>query len=334
MTVLRHPLERTVSYLRDHRRRTPADADLTLEEVYDDDLRFHGLIHNHMTKMLSLTPEEMDEGVLTRVEFTPERLERAKERLAARRRRRAAGGVRLVLRRALGALRLVARRPALAEAASSRSSSSPGSATASSRTTRTTSSSTTSAAGWSPSGPASRARSSPMYPLWDKVIAPVLRAAGARRVVEIGALQGETTVKLLDLLGPESEVHVIDPVPQFDPSEHERRFPGRYHFHRAISHDVLPELPRGRCGADRRRPQLVHGRQRAQDARRDRARGGRAAAGLLPPRRRLALRPPRPLLRARADPGGVPPAVGAEGAAAGGREGRTACSSAAGSTRR
>ena len=36
---------------------------------------------------------------------------------------------------------------------------------------------------------------------------------------------------------------MIDPVPQFDPSEHERRFPGRYHFHRAISHDVLPELP-------------------------------------------------------------------------------------------
>ena len=82
MTVLRHPLERTVSYMRDHRRRTPEDAELTLEEVYDDDLRFHGLIHNHMTKMLSLTPEEMNEGVLTRVEFTPERLERAKERLA------------------------------------------------------------------------------------------------------------------------------------------------------------------------------------------------------------------------------------------------------------
>ena len=82
-----------------------------------------------------------------------------------------------------------------------------------------------------------------VFRLWELAVAPVLRAAGAQRVVEIGALQGETTVKLLDLLGPESEVHVIDPVPQFDPSEHERRFPGRYHFHRAISHDVLPELP-------------------------------------------------------------------------------------------
>jgi hypothetical protein len=82
LTVLRHPLDRTVSYLRHHRRLTPSDTGLTLEEVYDDEFRFNGLIHNHMTKMLSLAPEEMDDGVLTKVEFTPERLERAKERLA------------------------------------------------------------------------------------------------------------------------------------------------------------------------------------------------------------------------------------------------------------
>jgi hypothetical protein len=82
-----------------------------------------------------------------------------------------------------------------------------------------------------------------VHPLWDKVIAPVLEAAAVRRVVEIGALAGETTVKLLDLLGDQAEVHVIDPAPQFDPSEHERRFPGRYHFHRDTSHNVLPTLP-------------------------------------------------------------------------------------------
>jgi hypothetical protein len=82
LTILRHPLERTISYLRHHQRRTPTDADLSLEEVYDDEFRFHGLVHNHMTKMLSLSPEEMTEGAVTRVEFTPERLELAKERLA------------------------------------------------------------------------------------------------------------------------------------------------------------------------------------------------------------------------------------------------------------
>ena len=81
LTVLRHPLERTVSYLRHHRRRTPADAGLTLEQVYEDEFRFNGLVHNHMTKMLSLLPEEMDAGALTRVEFNRERLERAIARL-------------------------------------------------------------------------------------------------------------------------------------------------------------------------------------------------------------------------------------------------------------
>jgi len=81
-----------------------------------------------------------------------------------------------------------------------------------------------------------------MYPFWNQVIAPLIEAAQARRVVEIGALQGETTVHLLEALGPEAELHVIDPLPQFDPSEHEQRFPGRYHFHREISHDVLPKL--------------------------------------------------------------------------------------------
>ena len=82
-----------------------------------------------------------------------------------------------------------------------------------------------------------------MYPLWNAIVEPALLAAGATRVVEIGALRGDTTVRLLELLGPESELHVIDPVPIFDPAEHARRFPGRYIFHRDLSHNVLPGLP-------------------------------------------------------------------------------------------
>jgi cephalosporin hydroxylase len=81
-----------------------------------------------------------------------------------------------------------------------------------------------------------------MFPLWDVAIAPVLHAAGARRVVEIGALRGETTVRMLGDLGADAELHVIDPEPQFDPAEHERAFPGRYHFHRGASLEVLPTL--------------------------------------------------------------------------------------------
>ncbi|MEQ8841469.1 MAG: CmcI family methyltransferase [Acidimicrobiales bacterium] len=81
-----------------------------------------------------------------------------------------------------------------------------------------------------------------MFPLWDVAIAPVLTACRARKVVEIGALRGENTVQILDHLGPEGELHVIDPVPDFDPAEHEQRWPGRYFFHEALSLDVLPGL--------------------------------------------------------------------------------------------
>jgi hypothetical protein len=80
-TVLRHPLARTLSHLKHHREITPQDAHLTLTEVYNDPFRFPFLIHNHMTKMLSLTTDEMTAGALSVVQFTPERLELAKERL-------------------------------------------------------------------------------------------------------------------------------------------------------------------------------------------------------------------------------------------------------------
>ncbi len=81
LTLLRDPVERTLSYLRHHREQTPEDQDRTLEEIYADPIRFE-LVHNHMVKMLSLTADEMsDEGVLTHIEFTRARLERAKKRL-------------------------------------------------------------------------------------------------------------------------------------------------------------------------------------------------------------------------------------------------------------
>ena len=48
---------------------------------------------------------------------------------------------------------------------------------------------------------------------------------------------------MLERLGPDCELHVIDPEPQFDPAEHERAFPGRYHFHLGTSLEVLPGLP-------------------------------------------------------------------------------------------
>jgi hypothetical protein len=80
LTLLRNPVERTLSYLRHHREATPDHRERSLEETYADPIRFE-LLHNHMVKMLSLSRAEMTDGALTHVEFTRERLERAEERL-------------------------------------------------------------------------------------------------------------------------------------------------------------------------------------------------------------------------------------------------------------
>jgi hypothetical protein len=82
-----------------------------------------------------------------------------------------------------------------------------------------------------------------VFPFWEPVIAPVLEAAEARLVVEIGALRGDTTRQMIERLGPDAVLHVIDPVPGFDPAEHEREFAGRYVFHQDLSLNVLGTLP-------------------------------------------------------------------------------------------
>ena len=82
-----------------------------------------------------------------------------------------------------------------------------------------------------------------MFPFWPIAIAPVLEAGHVRRLVEIGALRGENTQQIIDRLGPETELHVIDPVPDFDPQEHIDRFAGQYVFHQDLSVNVLGGLP-------------------------------------------------------------------------------------------
>ncbi len=86
MTVLRDPVERTLSFLRHQaaRRQRGATEDTPLLEIYEDPFRFEAMIQNHMTRMLSLTPDEMGpgDGVLTSVAYDDERLSMAQEALA------------------------------------------------------------------------------------------------------------------------------------------------------------------------------------------------------------------------------------------------------------
>jgi len=82
-----------------------------------------------------------------------------------------------------------------------------------------------------------------VFVFWDDVIAPILDAVRARRVVEVGALLGQHTERMLEQLGPGVELHVIDPQPLFDPADQEQRFGGRYVFHRDLSVNVLGSIP-------------------------------------------------------------------------------------------
>jgi Sulfotransferase family len=81
-TILRDPVERTLSYLRHHRQTTPSDAERSLEEIYEEPGNFRHFIEDHMVKMLSLRADEMrPTAMMTVVDLDPQRLETAKRAL-------------------------------------------------------------------------------------------------------------------------------------------------------------------------------------------------------------------------------------------------------------
>jgi hypothetical protein len=84
MTVLRDPVERTLSALRDMRERDAEHRGKPLGEIYADPIKFRCLIQNHMVKMLAMTREEMTDGFLTVLDLDATHLERAKRNLAER----------------------------------------------------------------------------------------------------------------------------------------------------------------------------------------------------------------------------------------------------------
>jgi len=79
-TLLRDPVERTLSFLRHQRMVEPRFEATDLEEIYAD-TTLHDLIRNHMVKMLSLTAREMTAGPLTPIEFDDARLHVAERNL-------------------------------------------------------------------------------------------------------------------------------------------------------------------------------------------------------------------------------------------------------------
>jgi hypothetical protein len=96
LTLLRDPVERALSSLRDDRERNPAFQHMRLEEIYDAGGPYRELEHNHMAKVLTLTrtelaqlekllalpPAEIPARDAPLLEFNRDHLERAKRRLS------------------------------------------------------------------------------------------------------------------------------------------------------------------------------------------------------------------------------------------------------------
>jgi hypothetical protein len=82
-----------------------------------------------------------------------------------------------------------------------------------------------------------------MRAFWEPVVEPLLDAAGARSVVEVGAERGLTTERLLAWSArTRAVVHSVDPAPRFDPTAWEREHGERFHMHAARSLDALGEI--------------------------------------------------------------------------------------------
>lgn len=81
LSVLRDPVERTISYLKHCKRRHPQHHDLTLEQIYEDPFTFPCLIHNHQAKIFAMTADDKLESYMDVLDIDDRRLALAEENL-------------------------------------------------------------------------------------------------------------------------------------------------------------------------------------------------------------------------------------------------------------
>lgn len=89
LTIIRDPVARTLSHLRHIKRGaqvagvlpTQRYREMTLEEIYDDPLRFNGFIHNFQSKLFAMSAEDGVTNCSDVLEVDDRRLELAKQNL-------------------------------------------------------------------------------------------------------------------------------------------------------------------------------------------------------------------------------------------------------------
>ena len=81
ITILRDPVERTISYLRQRQRNQGQHRGQSLEEIYEHPSLFASLIRDHQAKLFALTPEDRPASLGDVLDVDRDRLELAKENL-------------------------------------------------------------------------------------------------------------------------------------------------------------------------------------------------------------------------------------------------------------
>jgi hypothetical protein len=81
-TIVRDPVERTISYLKHCKRYHDQHRDLSLEQIYRDPFYFPCFIHNHQTKIFAMTADDRLESYMDVIDIDDRRLAIAKENLA------------------------------------------------------------------------------------------------------------------------------------------------------------------------------------------------------------------------------------------------------------
>jgi Sulfotransferase family len=81
ITILRDPVERTLSFLRQRKRIHHHDDGVSLEEIYEDPFLFPALIWNHQAKLFALSVDDQPESYMHSLEIDTNRLELAKRNL-------------------------------------------------------------------------------------------------------------------------------------------------------------------------------------------------------------------------------------------------------------
>jgi hypothetical protein len=81
ITILRDPVERTISYLKHCQRYHDQHRALSLEEIYADPLYYPMLIRDHQAKLFSMTPDDQPDSYHDVIDVDDRRLEIAKSNL-------------------------------------------------------------------------------------------------------------------------------------------------------------------------------------------------------------------------------------------------------------